>query len=259
MKLGVSYNVFSDAIELLEGSIKQIRASVDYISVVFQTMSNYGRPSTEPLELILKNLIERGFIDEIIEYKPAIDRTGYINELRKRNLGLHMVRTAGCTHFLSMDSDEYYKKEEFERAKALIEKDNYDASACKMLTFFKEWCYILDPPEEYYVPFIYKLNPQSHFIFATDFPVLVDPTRRIASKKVKIFDRDTLQMYHASHIRKNWEEKILNSSALVNYNSKIEKLLKEYGEWEYGKNAFLPGNPCIYHKVIKTDIADGFK
>ncbi len=41
MKLGVSYNLF-DGEELLEKSILSIRENVDYISVVFQMVSNLG-------------------------------------------------------------------------------------------------------------------------------------------------------------------------------------------------------------------------
>ena len=40
MKIGVSYNLF-DGEELLESSIKSIRKNVDYISVVYQTISNF--------------------------------------------------------------------------------------------------------------------------------------------------------------------------------------------------------------------------
>ena len=46
MNLGVSYNVF-DGEELLEGSIFQIRNEVDYISVVYQSISNFGHPCDE--------------------------------------------------------------------------------------------------------------------------------------------------------------------------------------------------------------------
>ena len=47
MKLGVSYNLF-DGEELLENSIKCIRDSVDHISVVYQSTSNFGEKSTDP-------------------------------------------------------------------------------------------------------------------------------------------------------------------------------------------------------------------
>ena len=45
-KFGVSYNVFSDSIELLEPSIKNIRKSVDHISIVYQTISNIGQQTS---------------------------------------------------------------------------------------------------------------------------------------------------------------------------------------------------------------------
>ena len=45
MKLGVAYNVF-DGEELLEYSIKSIKAFVDFIVVVAQETSNYG--NTKP-------------------------------------------------------------------------------------------------------------------------------------------------------------------------------------------------------------------
>ena len=55
MKLGVSYNIF-DGEELLEGSIKQIKDQVDYISVVYQTISNFGNSCNEDLVNFLNKL-----------------------------------------------------------------------------------------------------------------------------------------------------------------------------------------------------------
>ena len=42
MKVGISYNLF-DGEELLEASIKSVRDNVDYISIVYQTESNFGK------------------------------------------------------------------------------------------------------------------------------------------------------------------------------------------------------------------------
>jgi hypothetical protein len=55
MKLGISYNLF-DAEEHLESSIKQIRNSVDFISVVYQQTSNFGDKSNPNLIKLLNNL-----------------------------------------------------------------------------------------------------------------------------------------------------------------------------------------------------------
>ena len=56
MKLGVSYNIF-DGEELLENSIKSIRENVDYISVVYQEVSNFGNPCDENLIPLLNDLL----------------------------------------------------------------------------------------------------------------------------------------------------------------------------------------------------------
>ena len=52
MRLGASYSVF-DSEELLEYSIKSIRKNVDYISVVYQTVSNHVIPCNEGLVPLL--------------------------------------------------------------------------------------------------------------------------------------------------------------------------------------------------------------
>lgn len=257
MKLGISYNVFDDAAELLRGSIMQIRESVEHVSVVYQLVSNHGNAATEPLKETLEGLVSEGLVNEIIEYKPNLKQSAAFNEINKRNLGLYLAKVAGCTHFLSMDSDEYYIKSEFNRAKQLVVEGNFDASACQMLTFFKEWGYMLSPPEDYFVPFIYQIDNRE-FILGAQFPVVVDPTRRMTPKNILLFKREDLQMYHGSHIRKNWKNKIVNSSALINYKQEVNKLVKEYDAWAYGKKAYLPGNPCRFHNVVKTEVAKNF-
>ena len=64
MILGVSYNIF-DGEEVLEGSIKQIRDQVDFISVVYQTKSNFGNTADSNLVPLLENLKSRGLIDKL--------------------------------------------------------------------------------------------------------------------------------------------------------------------------------------------------
>jgi hypothetical protein len=85
MRLGVSYNIF-DGEELLEGSIKQIRSHVDYVSVVFQTISNFGNQSNPELIPLLERLKSEGLIDELYHYNPKIDAGGHHNEMKKRTI-----------------------------------------------------------------------------------------------------------------------------------------------------------------------------
>ena len=73
MKLGISYNIF-DGEELLEDSIKSIKNKVDYISVVYQEISNFGNPCNEGFSTtLLEKLKSEGLIDELYKYRPQLN------------------------------------------------------------------------------------------------------------------------------------------------------------------------------------------
>jgi hypothetical protein len=251
MKLGVSYNLF-DGEELIESSIKCIRNDVDFISVIYQTTSNFGNTCSESLVPLLNNLKEKGMIDEMVKYNPSIKNGGHYNEITKRNLGLYLSENAGCTHHMAMDSDEFYTEEQFKYLKKIMIDGDYDSSACQMVTYYKNPIYRLEPKEEYYVPLIYKIRNNIEYVFAHQFPVLVDPTRRMNPEKCKIFTRDEIEMHHMSYIRKNLRMKLNNSSAKSNFKS-IDKIVNYYDKWEYPQKALLGGIPDKYYEIVKVE------
>ena len=89
MKIGVAYNFF-DGEELLESSIKSIRNNVDYITVIYQQISNFGLNSKINIKDFLQDLVNKKLIDDFIEYKPRVGAGGHFNEIVKRNLGLYV-------------------------------------------------------------------------------------------------------------------------------------------------------------------------
>jgi hypothetical protein len=253
MKLGISYNLF-DGEELLEKSINQIRNLVDYISVVYQITSNYGNPCDSELVPLLQKLQSQGLIDELVEYTPDLNQGPHFNEVEKRNLGLMLSKNFGCTHHMSMDSDEIYLESEFLNIKDIIERGGYDSSYCQMLTYYKSWEFILDPPEDYYVALIYKIKENSKYVFGANTPVLVDPTRRMSHiAKPLVLNRDTIQMHHGSYIRNDMRKKLTNSSALVNFKNDVERLVNHYDNWVYPNEVLLAGLPSKLHKVKNTN------
>lgn len=253
MKLGVSYNVF-DGEELLEGSIKQIKNCVDYVSVVYQKKSNYGDVCTNTLLDTLNNLKEKGLVDELIEYIPHTQYGPHYNELEKRNIGLECSKKNECTHHISMDTDEYYLPEQFTKLKEKILEGDYDSSYCQMKTYYKSWNYVITPPEEYFVPLIYKIKNNVNYLLGYPSPVLVDPTRRMGNvEKPLILKRDEIEMHHGSYIRNDIRKKLINSSALVNFSNQIDNLINHYQNWEYPNDVFLAGNPCSLYKVNKIE------
>jgi len=252
MKLGVSYNLF-DGEELLEGSIKQIRNEVDYISVVYQTTSNFGNPCNIELVDLLNRLKSEGLIDELFEYKPKVNKGGHFNEITKRNIGLSLSQGAGCTHHMSMDSDEYYITEQFIKLKNNIEEGDYDSSYCQMQTYYKSWEYSLEPAEEYYVSLIFKIKNDSSYVLGASSPVLVDPTRRMdPTNKHLVLKREDIQMHHGSYIRNNIRTKLENSSASINFNKDIDKIVNHYDNWSFPNKVLWGGLPSILHNVKKV-------
>jgi hypothetical protein len=249
MRIGVSYNLF-DGEELLESSIKSIRGNVDYISVVYQTTSNFGNPADEGLVPLLEKLKEEGLVDELFEYVPKINKGGHFNEMTKRNIGLYLSEGAGCTHHMAMDSDEFYTDEQFKYMKKTMEEGNFDSSACQMTTYYKEPIYRLDPKEEYYVSLLFKIKRGREYMIGYPFTVLVDPTRRMEPGHCKIFTREEVEMHHMSYVRKDLRKKLQNSSASPNFKN-IDKIVDYYENWEYPKQGLMGGAPDKFYNIMK--------
>ena len=251
MKLSISYNVF-DGEEWLESSINQVRGCADLITVICQQVSNFGDKCNDGLLPLLEDLADRGMIDALFEYQPDLNGRGDLNELSKRQFGLDVGRSNECTHHMSMDVDELYATAELEHVIKEVEENDYDACACQMLTYYKDSCYILDPPEEYYVPLLYKIIPDRNFTFGVPFPVVADPTRKMETNNFKAFDRKEIQMHHMSYVRKDIAKKLNNSSAKVNFAQFIPEFLEYFEGWKYGMKALMPGKPPAEYDTIKV-------
>lgn len=210
MKLAAIYNVW-DGVELLKGSIDCIKGHVDTIIIVHQHISNFGEmydPLPE-IDKIFDSHLTRSHECLYSKYIPS-DIGGALNEKQKRNRGLEIARSCGCTHFIHLDCDEYYKN--FAEAKQMYIQSGAAGSVCKLFTYFKEPEYRFAEPDNYFVPFIHRLN-ENTVAGVKYYPFYVDPTRKINEENVielPIF------MHHFSYVRKNIDRKINNSSAKRN-------------------------------------------
>jgi len=252
MKIGVGYNIFSDAIELLESSIKSIRNNVDYVTVIYQDVSNFGNQSDVNIKEILEKLKNEKLVDSFFLYKPQ-PISPHQNEINKRNMGLYVCENAQCTHFMTMDSDEYYTEEQLKFAIKQIVDGGYDSSACQMRTYYKEPIYQVTPPEDYYVSLFYKIRPGVNFVLGNQFPVLVDPSRRMNPGNCKIFTREEIEMHHMSYVRKDLTGKLMNSSARMNFDAGIPKILEHYNNFKEGDKALFAGVGERYFDLIKVE------
>lgn len=220
MKLAAIYNVW-DGDELLPGSIDCIYDHVDKIIIVYQVYSNYGEDYAPNLSMYSND-------DKIhcILFNPVATSRGSVNETNKRNIGIGIARTWGCTHFLHMDCDEYYL--DFADAKQKYIESGKAGSVCKVQTYFKKPTWAFENLDGYYVPFIHELKPHTQ-AGASEYPFYVDPTRRINEWVVAMLP---VTMHHFSWVRLDIERKCRNSSAKRN----IERgtMLQDYHSPDIG-------------------------
>ena len=250
MRLGVSYSVF-DGEELLESSIKSIRDNVDHISVMYQTTSWRNNPAKEDLVDTLSDLLKKNLVDSLVDvtthFPPCPQDWIEANEgpkfyeIFKRNLGLMHSEFAGCTHFMSMDADEYYKEADFKYMKETIEDNDIDGAVCPIVNYFKDPTFQMTPRKKnYFVSTIYKVDDFRRFGMKHNCPVAVDPTRIMPSQKWHIFDSLEVEMHHMSWIRKDILMKFKNSSANESVNStKLDEFAKAFKKYKVGE--MIPG------------------
>lgn len=211
MKLGVAYNLY-DGEELLRASIRSIRAEVDYVTVVYQDVSNFGE-RREPLLPLLRQLKAEGLVDAWVAYEPDLKLEPRANERRKRVLGLESSRACGCDYHLDMDVDEFYRAEELHRAKEFIADGGYDGTACWIENYLGSPQYRILDRDDLFVPFIIRIPKRSARLYDGAYPVIADHTRTMRRNGTfLLLPRNLISMHHMSLVRKNLERKLGNST-----------------------------------------------
>jgi len=238
-KLGISYNLF-DGEENLPASFDTVKHIADFVCVVYQETSNTGekRDMRPVLELCRKVGIKHHILFRPVHLVPAV------SEAAKRNVGLDISRSVGCTHYMTMDCDELYKPDEIARVWEDVRRDRLITTACQMLTYYKKPTICVDPPEEYFVPLIYQIDSR-RFGRAQNFPVQVDKTRKLETlptDRFRVYGRNEIEMHHWSYIRDDIRMKLRNSSAVVNFSDRVEEIAQYFDNYVDGEPAYFGGS-----------------
>ena len=257
-KLGLTINFF-DGSEHLKYILKEIRDEIDLVVCVWQQQSYCGNQISQEDYDEMLNLKQQGLIDEILEFVPDINKPHREEETKKRNQGIDFVRSCGCTHVLNIDTDEYYTRDSFIKAKQYINEQRLPITYCQYINYYKSFDYYLLYPFKTYVPFIHSTF--FNYTFNCDCEVPTDPTRRIHNPyKVgqEVLDNDLIMMGHASWIRKDITKKLENWSAKSLFDRKlIRKAVIRYQNWRYPMPAIqlfnVPKNE-VYVKKLKERI-----
>lgn len=262
-KLGVSYNLF-DGEELLPAAIRSIRKEVDFVTVVYQDVSNFGERHATGLRDMLSELKREGLVDSIVPYEPDLTRKPFVNEHRKRVIGVEESRRHGCTHHLDLDVDEFYRADEFARARDFIYANGICNSAVHFLYYINSPRWRLEDCR-YYVPFIFRIPRHVPSGCGEYFPCVVDLTRVLRSDgRFYVFRRDEIAMHHMSTIRRNMDRKYRNSSfGTVTEDSKeangdkIDLLRRHLQDFSFGKHPF-PENVDYFQGGLVKCVDDVF-
>lgn len=209
MKLVAIYNVWDDY-DWLEISTKKLETLVDGFIIVASEKSNWGEISPIPEKWKNKIHIREPFFNHPLNC-----------ETDKRNYGLSLAKKEGYTHFISLDADEVYEAEPFQKAKERFHVEpDLQGLVCATQVYFKSPGLTIGL-DSTLVPFIHKLSPSLRHEFNRNYPyawegnqIKIDPSRSLnLNAGVKW---DNIIMHHFSHCRIDYEKKIRNSTARNN-------------------------------------------
>lgn len=260
-KLGATYSLFSGE-ELLEGSLSQIRAHVDYINVVYQKRSWFGDTMSDAVLPLLERLTRARLIDQVIEYVlPERIDTGRLHRLNiaKKTLGLKDLKRVGCTHVLFMDVDEFYVPDEFARAKAEVFSRGLTHTACPIYDYNYAPIYRKRDAAPYSVPFIQRIDVGSHLTRRHGYPCVVDPLRALLYHNPwtpwhyatdRFFYFNTIAMHHMTGIRFDVEKKFKNT--VTNATAEGRAFVANFRE-HFLREGALPEEKLLAEGYIKVD------
>lgn len=214
MKLCAIFVTWNDW-DLLAVSTSNIRPVVDGIIIVASRHSNFGAIDYE----FDRQVNERYFADAAI-FEPRPSLRPHENEAAKRNHGLELARRQEYTHFIMMDSDEFYDREEFRLCKKWVEESDLNGIVHPLRVLFGKptlWC-----NDHTLVPGIQRITPNVRLGDFKAYPFAydplgnahIDPTRRPSFTDG--IHMSIVPMWHASWVRKDFSIKIENSSARNN-------------------------------------------
>lgn len=229
MKLGYAITIF-DGLELLDNAVENHLPVVDVMVLCFQRVSNTGQKN-----FVLQEYLENKYGGHprihIVEYSCLPKLSTKENERRKHQLMIDTCKQLGCTHMIMAAVDHFYQTQDI--VDYMDFGRDYDLTFTKMFTYYKYPTWQLTPIENYFMPFIFKLYPNTKIMNGTNFPLLVDPSVRINTHK-DWFLLD-IMMHHYSMVRIDLREKLENSASKFS-KQRIEQYLHEWEHYDIDSN-----------------------
>lgn len=230
MKLSFCFTVFGT--ELLKESIKQIYDHVDNVIICWQRVSNNG---IEDKHLFGNLQLLKGKKIWLSEYIPDLKHSTKKNERRKHQQMIDVARGIGSTHFVMAATDHFYEPVQFEYGKQ--KAMDYDVTFTEMFTYYKHPTWQLTPIEDYYMPFICRLHPDTEIINTPKYPLRVDPSVRVAPfDKWYLFKQQEVMLHHFGMVRQDLKAKFVTAASPKWTAGLMEGYIDEYENYDIVKN-----------------------
>lgn len=234
MKLAALLTVFN-GLELLDKAIENILPHVDELIIAYQEVSNKGNLSTDVYPAVKKYIGIDKF--HVIKFSTVPGINTKENERSKHNLLLDQAKKLNCTHFIFMATDHFYLPEEFAAAKQQV---RHDVTFTAMYTYYKNPTWQLTPIEEYYMPFICKLYPDTKVVKCRSafYPCRVDPALMINTcATYRILSKELIMLHHYSMIRDDIRNKFANAAASIRWSpAQVDTFIREYENYNPEEN-----------------------
>lgn len=271
-KLGLGIVAF-EGTEHIKNITYEIRDYVDEIVVCLQKKSYCGEPIDDEDIDEVDSLLEHGWIDKIIWFSPIKfyddvreeDKKSVPRfiETDKRNFILDSLERDRCSHSMVIDSDEFYNRDEFIKAKELFSNNpEMKVTYCRYINYWQDYYHYLVWDRKTYVPFI--ADSKYRFKYnARCFDGAVDLTRIYglnAGEAYHTFSWDIIHMHHFSWIRKNIKKKINSWSSSSYYEKNIkDEVYDAYIKWKPYLCARIIGPKVVVENLWKKFVSPHYR
>ena len=236
-KLILCYTYFN-GIEQLKHSFAKMAGLVDDIIICYQTVSNTGNVNENVLEELEPFHIHK------IQYHTDLNLNTKENERRKHNQMIREARKLGATHFILSAVDHVYSYQDIQKAL----NEDVDVTFSRMYTYYKRDNWRVEPPEDYYMPFIHKMYENTCIAIRNDYPVLTDPSVRVNTMdSFKVYDINECVLHHYSMVRNDIHNKFNNSASRGNWSDeKLQCFIEEFENAKLGDSiSYFKGRKIV--------------
>lgn len=237
--------------EHLRAILSELKGCVDTTVILLQRESYQGKPIHPEDWDEVWALKRDGLVDDVIEF-PRIDHMPpREQETVRRNQGMAYLQSKGCDYAIISDSDEFYKRDEFLRAKDFVRQNLPEATYAYYKNYYKTPNFaLLDDcfDTKRGVPFL--CNTKLRFMFDIPMSIPTDATRRVNSQDIAVLKEEALTMHHWSWIRKDIRRKVEVWSSRDWFSDKeFEEMISDWEKFD-GTQKIV----TVPHKIKKNKV-----